>query len=191
MTEFVNVSKKYGGDKVISDFNFALADGDKVVLMGESGCGKTTLLGIAAGLVRADSGEFKTNCKIAYMFQEPRLLPSFTVTENILAVLKRKNKKDVADKYIKLVELDGHEDKYPSELSGGMAQRVAFARFLAYAEETEASLLLLDEPFSSLDEDMTARMIEILLDFAKRKSVIYVTHNSAEAERISEKTIRL
>ena len=191
MTEFVNVSKRYDDAKVIEGLSLDVSDGERVVLMGESGIGKTTLLNIAAGLVKPDGGDFKTDKNIAYMFQEPRLLPTFTVNENILAVLKGKDKVKLAEKYLKLAELDGHKEKYPEELSGGMAQRVAFARFLAFAEETGGTLLLLDEPFSALDEDMRERMIAILLEFAKEKSVIYVTHNSGEAEKISQKIIKL
>ena len=191
MTEFVNITKKYDDVKVIEDFSLSVDNGERVALMGESGIGKTTILNIAAGLVNPDGGEFKTDRKVAYMFQEPRLLPPFTVIENVLAVLKGKDKVALAQKYISTVELDGHKDKYPSELSGGMAQRVAFARFLSYAEETGASLLLLDEPFSALDEDMRERMIKLLLEFANGKSVIYVTHNTGEAEKVSDKIIKL
>ena len=190
MTEFKNVCKKYGSE-VIADFSLNVEDGEKIVLMGESGGGKTTLLNIAAGIVRPDSGEFNTDRRIAYMFQDARLLPEFTVSENVLAVLKGENKKQLADKYLACVELQAHTNKFPAELSGGMAQRVAFARFLAFAEENCASLLLLDEPFSALDEDMRDRMTAILLEFAKDKSIIYVTHNSGEAEKISENIIRL
>ena len=191
MTEFVNVTKKYDDVKVIEDFSLSVDNGERVALMGESGIGKTTVLNIAAGLVNPDGGEFKTDRKVAYMFQEPRLLPTFTVIENVLAVLKGKDKVALAKKYISTVELDGHKDKYPSELSGGMAQRVAFARFLAFAEETGATLLLLDEPFSALDEDMRERMIKLLLEFANGKSVIYVTHNTGEAEKVSKKIIKM
>ena len=191
MIEFICVSKKFDGDKVVENFSLRVADGEKVVLMGESGGGKTTLLNIASGLIKPDSGEIKVDGKLAYMFQEPRLLPTFNVKDNVMAVLKSKNRDALADKCVSLVELDAHADKFPAELSGGMAQRVAFARFLAFAEENCASLLLLDEPFSALDEDMRDRMIAILLEFAKDKSIIYVTHNSGEAEKISETVIKL
>ncbi len=191
MTEFINVTKTYGDGKVISDFSLTVADGEMVVIMGESGAGKTTLLNLAASLEKADKGEIKSNNVIAYMFQDARLLPTFTLKENVLSTLKSKNKRELADKYIKLVELEEHIDKYPAQLSGGMRQRVAFARFLAFAEENNATLLLLDEPFSALDEEMKDRMLEILLEFAKNKSVIYVTHNVLEAERISKRIIKI
>lgn len=191
MTEFINITKTYNKTKVLDGFSLSVANGEKIVLMGESGVGKTTLLDIAAGLVKCDSGEFKTDRRIAYMFQEPRLLPTFDVQENVMAPLKSKDRHKLGENYLKQVELWDHKDKYPSELSGGMAQRVAFARFLAFAEETNANLLLLDEPFSAIDEEMRDRMISLLLEFAKEKSVIYVTHNSTEAEKISENIIKL
>jgi NitT/TauT family transport system ATP-binding protein len=175
----------------LENINLEIKQHEFISIVGPSGCGKTTVLNIASGILKPDSGDIKSDGKIAYMFQEPRLIPAFNVRDNILAVLKGKNKNAIGDKYISLVELEAHVGKYPSELSGGMAQRVAFARFLAFAEETDATLLLLDEPFSSLDEEMRERMIEILLDFAKEKSVIYVTHNTVEAERISDKIIKL
>ena len=191
MTEFINITKTYNKTKVLDGFSLSVANGEKNVLMGESGVGKTTLLDIAAGLVKCDSGEFKTDRRIAYMFQEPRLLPTFDVQENVMAPLKSKDRHKLGENYLKSVELWDHKDKYPSELSGGMAQRVAFARFLAFAEETDANLLLLDEPFSAIDEEMRDRMISLFIEFAKEKSVIYVTHNSTEAEKISENIIKL
>lgn len=191
MTEYINVTKAYGNGKVISDFSLTINDGEHIAIMGESGVGKTTLLRIAASLEGADEGLFKTDNVVAYTFQDSRLLPTFTVRENVYATLRSKNKRELADKYIDLVELGEHCDKYPAQLSGGMRQRVAFARFLAFAEENEATLLLLDEPFSALDEEMRNRMLQILIGFAKNKSVIYVTHNYDEAEKISDRIIKI
>ena len=189
MIEIKNISKSYGDVKILKDFSLMIEKSEKIAIMGESGSGKTTLLNIIAGLVKADSGEIICRGKTAYMFQEDRLLPTFNLEENVLATLRSKNKREIAEKYIRLVELDAHKEKYPAELSGGMRQRVAFARFLAYAEDNNATLLFLDEPFSALDEDMTERMQKLLLDFAKDKSIIYVTHNSSEAEKISDKIV--
>lgn len=191
MTEFLNVTKAYGDGKVISDLSLTLNNGEHIVIMGESGAGKTTLLQIAASLEKPDSGQFKTDDVVAYMFQDARLLPTFNVRENVYATLKSRNKRDIADKYIKLVELEEHINKYPAQLSGGMRQRVAFARFLAFAEENNATLLLLDEPFSALDEGMRDRMLQILMEFSKDKSVIYVTHNVLEAGKFSNRIIKI
>ena len=158
--------------------------------MGESGKGKTTLLSIAAGIVNPDRGKFVHSGNISYMFQEPRLFSWFTVSRNIEAVLPS-DKKHLSRKYLSFIGMEEDSGKYPRELSGGMKQRVSFARFLAYTEATDANLLLLDEPFSSIDENMTAAMIEILKNSAKNKTVLYVTHNSNEAGLVGDNIIEL
>ena len=191
MIELKKIYKKYGKIEIVKGFSLCLENGEKIAIMGQSGSGKTTILNIIAGLVKADSGEIICRDKKAYMFQEDRLLPTFNLEENVLATLRSKNKREIAKRYIRLVELDAHKEKYPAELSGGMRQRVAFARFLAYAEENNATLLLLDEPFSALDEGMRDRMLQILMGFSKDKSVIYVTHNVLEAEKLSNRIIKI
>ena len=158
--------------------------------MGESGSGKTTLLRIAAGLTAPDSGEFTHSGEIALMFQEPRLLPWKNAKQNIEAVLKKENHR-LAEEYLKTVGLSDAAEKYPHELSGGMAQRVAFARFLAYAEESGADLLLLDEPFSSLDKDTADKMIEILRQASFGKTVVLVTHDQAQAKAFANIVVRI
>ena len=153
MSEFKNITKKFGNRKaertVLDNFSLSLPQGSKTVIMGESGCGKTTLLRIAAGLEKPDGGSFVSDEKIAVMFQEPRLLPWKTALENVTAVLP-KEKFQLAKEYLSEAGLDADFEKYPHELSGGMAQRVAYARFLAFAEAEDATLLLLDEPFRLL-----------------------------------------
>ena len=164
MPEFINVTKKFDENTVVESFSLKLKKSFPTVIMGESGCGKTTLLRIAAGLDTADGGHFDTNGEsIAYMFQESRLLPWKNPIENVCAVLKKENR-TLAEKYLSLVGLDVKTDgkKLPSELSGGMRQRVAFARFLAYVEATDARILLLDEPFSALDDATAEKMTELL-----------------------------
>ncbi len=190
MTELKNVTKKYGENTVLENFSLVLEKGSKTVIMGESGCGKTTLLRIAAGLTDPDSGEFVHDGKIAVMFQEPRLLPWKNVLENVRAVLS-KEQFSLADKYISAVGLADAKDKLPLELSGGMAQRVSFARFLAFAEATDADLLLLDEPFAALDKDTASNMIDILLPFSNERALLLVTHDPEQAGRIGDRIIRL
>jgi ABC-type nitrate/sulfonate/bicarbonate transport system ATPase subunit len=124
------------------------------------------------------------------MFQEARLLPWKTAFENICAVLS-KEQFHLADKYLSAVGLENDAEKYPRELSGGMAQRVAFARFLAFSEATEASLLLLDEPFSALDDGTGEKMLELLKVFSMGKTVILVTHDEKDAEKFSDSIIRI
>ena len=193
MAEFKNVTKKYGDVTVIEDFSLEIKKNSPTVIMGESGCGKTTLLRIAAGLEKADGGCFEPNGEnIAYMFQEPRLLPWKSAIDNVLAVLP-KNSIEIAKKHLSSTGLDPDTDgkKYPNELSGGMRQRVAFARFLAYAETSKATLLLLDEPFSALDDETAAKMATLLRDFAKDKTLLTVTHDEADATRLSARVIKL
>ena len=193
MAELKSITKKYGDNTVLNDFSLKLKKNFPTVIMGESGCGKTTLLRIAAGLEKADFGEFETNGEnIAFMFQEPRLLPWKNALDNILAVLP-KNSLDVAKKYLKATGLDIETDgkKLPAELSGGMRQRVAFARFLAYAEVTNSTLLLLDEPFSALDGETANIMASILRDFAHDKTLLVVTHDPEDAISLEANVIRI
>lgn len=190
LADFKSISKSFDSLPVLTDFSLKLGEGSRTVIMGESGCGKTTLLKIAAGLISADNGEFSHDGNIAFMFQEPRLLPWKSALENIVAVLKEKNLA-LAEKYLDAVSLTDARDKLPHELSGGMAQRVAFARFLAFAEETDANLLLLDEPFSALDSETADSMIALLGRFSQGKAFLLVTHNEEHAKKLEAEIIRL
>lgn len=190
MLKFDNVTKKYGDITVFENLNLEVSDGDRLVIMGKSGCGKTTLLNLVSHICSPDGGVITGTEKFSYMFQEPRLLPWYTSRKNIYAVLE-KDKYEVAEKYISLTDIEDFADKYTDSLSGGMAQRVSFARFLCYAEATESKLLILDEPFSALDAQLADRMIEILADFAKDKTLLLVTHNSDDAQKLGAKIINL
>ena len=183
MAEFKNITKKYGEETVLENFSLKLEKGSKKLLMGESGSGKTTLLRIAAGLEKPDLGEFVSDEKIAVMFQEPRLLPWKTALENIRAVLSKEHF-PLADKYLSAVGLEDDKNKFPRELSGGMAQRVSFARFLAFAEAEGATLLLLDEPFSALDDETSRKMLNLLKDFSQNKTLLMVTHDLSDTEKL-------
>ncbi len=191
MAEFKSITKKYGNDTVLENFSLTLEKNSPIVMMGESGRGKTTLLRIAAGLEKADSGEFiSVGERIAYMFQEPRLMPWKNALDNVRAPLP-KNAYALADKYFSAVGLEITADgrKLPNELSGGMAQRVAFAKFLAFAEHTNATLLLLDEPFSALDDETAKRMSALLKGFSDGKTVILVSHDESDAEELSARIV--
>ena len=190
MIRLENINKKYGEQIVLDNFSLNVSGGERVALIGASGRGKTTLLRIISGLENADGGTVECNGKIAYMFQEARLLPWKNARENILAVLK-KEKSALADRYLDAVGLSADKDKLPTSLSGGMAQRVAFARFLAYAEATDADILLLDEPFSALDGDTADEMIALLDKFAAGKTLILVTHDDTHADALGAKVIKI
>ena len=190
MAEFKNITKNYGERRIFENFSLSLKKGSKTVLMGESGCGKTTLLRIAAGLEKLDGGEFICDEKIAVMFQEPRLMPWKNALDNVRAPLK-KEQFPLADKYLLAVGLEADREKFPRELSGGMAQRVAFARFLAFAEAESATLLLLDEPFSALDDETADKMLAILKSFSQNKTVLLITHDKTDAEKFSDNIVKV
>ncbi len=208
LAEIKNVSKTYESDgnkiSVLDNINFTVEDNDFICIVGPSGCGKSTLLRIIVGLEKPTSGEvlFKgeliapDNPKVAMVFQNFALFPWLTVKENIELVLESKKHGEeaekVACKYIKAVGLDGFERVYPRELSGGMKQRVGFARALA----VEPVLLCMDEPFSSLDA-LTSQNLkdELLMLWADASmppdAVIMVTHNVEEAVYMANRIIIL
>ena len=185
---FENVTLKYGKKTVLDNFSATFPAGKFTAIMGESGIGKTSLLRLAAGLVPSKnySGIINTNgAKTAYQFQEPRLFEWLTVAENISVVLESKglslHAPELVKKSIDMLELFGLADvadEHPSALSGGMAQRVALARTLAY----DADLVLLDEPFRGLDEKTRIDVMQKVRAQLEGKTVILVTHDSEEAE---------
>ena len=184
MIEMNNVSVNYGNTKVLNDFSITVNKGEKIALMGPSGSGKTTVLKLIANQLRPTNGKIICRAnKIGYMFQEPRLVPWLTAAENVNLVLgDTPETLPQAIKWLKYLGLGDTVNKYPSELSGGMQQRTALARVLAY----DAELLLLDEPFSALDEDMADYLLSLIKEFAKDKTIILVTHNSSHAKKFAE-----
>ena len=157
------------------------------VILGKSGCGKTTFLRILANLEQYDQGEVLINSdeKISFVFQEPRLMPWLSVSKNITFGLeKQKINFEEIEELMNLVGLKKFEKAYPHQLSGGMQQRVALARALAY----DPSIILMDEPFAALDyftrEAMQKELIRIYQ--LKKKSIIFVTHSIEEAIAIGQ-----
>lgn len=160
------------------------------VILGKSGCGKTTLLRVLAGFEQADSGEVNVppHEKIGMVFQEPRLMPWLTVWKNMtLGVPKEKQDEAALRSLLRVVGLTGFETAYPSQLSGGMQQRVALARALAYDPE----LILMDEPFAALDHFTREAMQNELIDIfsQQKKSILFVTHSVDEALLIGQKIL--
>lgn len=177
-----NVSKKFGGLNVLENITLSISKGEKIAFLGPSGCGKTTLLRIIAGLEKFD-GEMEKNFKnIGYVFQEPRLIPWKTIYQNLKFISDDIEKINKVLKDLKLYEF---RDYYPINLSGGMKQRVNLAR--AFLVEPE--LLLLDEPFSSLDIHIKWNLIKDLNEQVKEKgiSTILVTHDLKEALMFAQK----
>jgi len=175
----------------IRDFALDLKPESMTVLMGPSGCGKTTLMRIIAHLDERFIGEveFPTDARIGFMFQEPRLLPWRTVRENIELVAAPDFTADDLDRLAHAVGIAEMLPRYPLELSLGLARRVALAR----AFSTRPDLLLLDEPFVSLDEKTADRLRRLLLDVwsARPTTAVMVTHNAREAILLADQLVLL
>lgn len=191
MLEFQNVYFAYDKKQVFTDLSFTLANGEILAVMGESGCGKSTLLQLVAGFLKPKKGIILNEaCKISYAFQEPRLFPWLTVSENLRAVLSNK---DTADSRIAealdAVSLSDAANLYPDELSGGMKSRASLARALAYGGD----LYLLDEPFAALNEELRAELSATIRERIKQSgaSAILVTHQRSDAELMADRILML
>ena len=195
------IRNHYGGRErlqVLQEFNLDIRDGEFLSILGPSGCGKSTFLNILAGLADFDGGtvlvDSETLRKHSFdrgmVFQSYALLPWRTVRENLEIGLEirrvpRKERRDTALRYLNLVGLSAFANQYPHQLSGGMRQRVAIARVLAY----RPNLLLMDEPFAALDAQTRETLqIELLRIWeADRKTIVFVTHSIDEAIILSDR----
>lgn len=196
MIELKNISKCYKDLEVLKNLSFEFHSGEFVCICGPSGIGKTTLLQLIAGLEQPDSGSILYQShNVAYVFQESRLIPWCNVIENIEIGLHasipqdKTTRRKVCNHLALQVGLDGFQHYYPSQLSGGMKQRVSLARAFAI----DPDILLLDEPFSSLNDDLREVMCSYLIDLlaAKPRTSIMVTHNIDEAVRLADRIIFL
>ena len=192
------LAKTYdSGVEALKGINLDFPRGQLTSLLGPSGCGKTTMLKIIAGLLTQSAGDVLVNGKVVYgpgperafVFQDFALMPWATVIRNVafgleLKKVPKKDRYDIARKYIEEVGLAGFEDSYPNELSGGMRQRVGLARALA----VNADILLMDEPFASVDEQTRRKFQEDLIELleVEKKTVIFVTHSIEEAAYVSD-----
>jgi len=176
--------------EVLGELAFTVASGEVVALVGPSGCGKTTLLRIIAGLDRDFRGEVSLPAAITLgmVFQEPRLLAWRTVKQNVRLAAPRITDAEL-DALFATLELSEHRNHYPGELSLGLARRAALARAFA----VKPDLLLLDEPFVSLDDELAARLREELAELVNRRSLmtLLVTHNLDEAIGLADRILFL
>ncbi len=192
-----DVSKNYGDVEALRDLSLDFPRGQLTSLLGPSGCGKTTLLKIIAGLLQPSSGQVEVNGKTvtgpgpdrAFVFQDFALLPWANVLRNVafgleLRGVAKSEREGIAQKYIQNVGLGGFEHSFPHELSGGMRQRVGLARALS----VDAQVLLMDEPFSAVDEQTRRKFQEDLLSLVRQesKTFIFVTHSIEEAVYVSD-----
>lgn len=203
IVEVKGIGKQYvGGVQALKGVNLAIRAGELTTFLGPSGCGKTTLLKIIAGLLEPTEGKVFVNgrnvtgpgAERAFVFQDFALMPWANVLRNVsfgleLTGMTKNERFDIARKYINEMGLAGFEESYPHELSGGMRQRVGLARALA----VNADILLMDEPFSSVDEQTRRKFQEDLLDLLEieKKTVIFVTHSIEEAVYISDQIVLL
>ena len=195
------VGKSFGAGQtalpVLHDLGLEVGSGEIVAVLGPSGCGKSTLLRLIAGLERPTAGEVRLGERLvtavdprcAVVFQEPRLLPWRTVAANVALGARRGTGGASPEELLDLVCLTGFGGVYPHQLSGGMAQRAALARALVGRPE----VLLLDEPFASLDALTRMRMQDLLLDACTRlrPTVVLVTHDVDEALYLADRIVIL
>ena len=181
-----------GAMEVLRGLDLALEAGAITVVLGKSGCGKTTLLRLVGGLEAPDAGEirFSGPQKAAYVFQEPRLMPWLNVRDNIQFGLSRREiNPEETRRIIATVGLAGFERAFPAQLSGGMQQRVALARALAY----RPSFIMMDEPFAALDHFTRESMQQELLRVRRETdaSILFVTHAIDEALTLADRIVLL
>lgn len=177
MIKLIDVCKNYDETIIFDHFNLEISEQKITCILGESGVGKTTLLNMIAGLTKYH-GVIEGKEQLSYIFQEPRLIPALTVKENLRFISSELTDEVIDDILLKLDILD-KKDSYPAMLSGGEAQRVSIARAFLY----DAPLILMDEPFSSLDLSLKYKLISYFSSLWKtnKKTVIFVTHDIDEA----------
>src|SRR5438132_5253230 len=193
-----NVAKEHrlaNGERlrVLEDISFEVTDHSFTSILGPSGCGKSTILNLIAGLDNHSSGQISIEGdRIGFVFQQPRLLNWRTVAENVMLPLEQQKferaaVRTIAHKHLGLVGLAGHENYYPLQLSGGMQQRVAIARALAI----DPDVLLMDEPFSGLDEITARRLrLELIRIWQETgKTILFVTHSISESIFLSQQIL--
>lgn len=193
-----NIRKHFGSELILEDVSFTLEKGSFTSIVGPSGCGKTTMLRIIAGLEQTDTGTLRLGDgtspqpTLAVVFQQGSLFPWKTVRRNIsfgleLAGVDRATIAERVERTLEMVHLTGNEKKFPYQLSGGMQQRVGIARALAL----DPDILLMDEPFASVDAQTREELHDELLEIWERtrKSVLFVTHSIDEAIVLSDEIV--
>lgn len=202
MIRVENLGKRYGENPVFSGLELEVKSGETLAVVGESGCGKTTLLRILAGLEQEYEGGVYLKDRdvrgvaanergMALVLQQPALWNHMTVEENILFPLQRRERRAARTRIsdiCKRLEIDEYIRRYPDEISGGQAKRVSLARALASGKE----ILLLDEPLTNLDGDTKEKILAYLEEeYMGRVTTVYVSHDDREVSRLASKVVRL
>jgi NitT/TauT family transport system ATP-binding protein len=191
-----NLTFSFGYETILDNINFEINEGEVVSIVGPSGGGKTTLLRLCAGLLDMQEGKIENSFETqAVAFQDPRLLPWKNVIDNIafglkaLGISKQEREKRAKEIALKFDLEESDFDKFPKELSGGMSQRVSFARALV----TKPKLLFLDEPFSALDIGLKRELQNHIIEMIEKKeiTIFFITHDIMEAIRLSDKILLL
>ena len=185
-----NLSKKYKDKLILKDINLHVYEDEVVSIIGPSGCGKSTIFNILSNLTTCDSGNVDINGRFSYMYQKDLLLPYKNIIDNVSLPLvlkgkKKKKSRETVKPYFSTFGLEGYENKYPDELSGGMRQRVNFMRTFVNSSD----IMLLDEPFGALDSITRSSMQNWLLDIKKeiKSTILLITHDIDEAIILSDR----
>lgn len=191
-----NLNKSFDGQAVLTDVGLHFREGGIYALMGKSGTGKTTLLNVLMGLMKADQGQIRyllrgaelrtKELKMSCVFQEDRLCESFSAVDNVRMVLDKSVLADIRDALLELLPGDSL-DKPVSRLSGGMRRRVAIVRAML----AEADFILMDEPFSGLDEQTREKTIEFILSRRENRTLLVVTHQAGDAKKLGGEVVWL
>ena len=195
-----DINVELGKKHILKNVSLEVKTGQLISLLGSSGCGKSTLLKTVAGIIEPYSGDVLIDGKsvlgvpvhrrgVVIVFQDLRLFPHMTVAENVefalkMSGMKKQQYREIAREQLEKVRLEGLEDRRISQISGGQMQRVALARAFA----VRPSVMLLDEPFSSLDEELRLEMGNLLLELQRESELttVLVTHDTQEARRLSD-----
>lgn len=181
------ISFSYGEKKVLDRLSLSLGEGERAVLLGSSGGGKTTLLRILAGLETPSAGKVEREGRISFVFQEDRLFPRLTVWENLRLVNRDLSREEAAASLGAMGLEEGTLDLRPGELSGGMGRRVSLCRGLLFPGE----ILLLDEPFRGLDEESRRLCQKEICRRAEGKILLAVTHDPADAAPLGARVLEM